>query len=390
MSAMGARLRLGVAVASLGVVSYVFAGLWLGPVMGDSTYGQLSVFNEVMHKVADFYVEPVNMDRAMAAAEQGLTEALDGDSAYLDADSAKIFQQTPKEGDADVGLVLTRRFSFLMVVSPRAGSPAEKAGLRAGDILKTIDGRHTRPLAVPIGERLLRGAPGSVVKIKVLRAGTDPLDLSVVRERLVAPTPRAKILEDGSGYLKVAEFSRETAEQVRGELETLKRDGAKRLALDLRGAAFGAPADAVSVAELFLKGGIVARLSGRDFPEQTSMADSSRSSWNLPLVVLVDTGTAGPGEILAAALLDSGRSLVGEHTFGRAALQKTLPMPEGGLLLLTVAKYASPKGAPIHGKGLEPSVVVEAEASGDESAPHKDPILEKALEVLKTPAGKAA
>jgi carboxyl-terminal processing protease len=107
-------------------------------------------------------------------------------------------------------------------------------------------------------------------------------------------------------------------------------------------------------------------------------------------VVLVDTGTAGPGEILAAALLDAGRTLVGEHTFGRAGVQKTLQMPEGGLLLLTVAKYTSPKGTPIHGKGIEPTVAVEGEASADESAPHKDAILEKALEVLKTPAGKAA
>src|SRR5262249_56882057 len=124
----------------------------------------------------------------MAGARLGLTEALDGDSAYLDTEELRQYQQPVKDTDADVGVALTRRFGFLMVVAARPGSPGEKAGLKTGDILKAIDGRYTRPIAVVTGERLLRGAPGSTVKLAVLRAGSDPLDVSVVRERLV-PTP---------------------------------------------------------------------------------------------------------------------------------------------------------------------------------------------------------
>ena len=155
---MSARSRLFIALVSTALIAYIAVGSLLGRVLGDTSYGQLAVFNEVVRLVLEGYVEPVNLDRAMAGARLGLTDALDGDSAYLDADEWKLLQQ-PTKDDADIGAVLTRRFGFLMVVAPRTGSPAEKAGLKTGDILKTIDGRHTRPLAAASGQRLLRGAP---------------------------------------------------------------------------------------------------------------------------------------------------------------------------------------------------------------------------------------
>jgi carboxyl-terminal processing protease len=388
---MSARSRLVVALVSTALMAYIAVGSLLGRVFGDTSYGQLAVFNEVIRLVLDAYVEPVNVDRTMAGADLGLTDALDGDSAYLDAEEFKAYQQRAKESDADVGLTLTRRFSFLMVVSARNGSPADKAGLKPGDILKTIDGRHTRPMGVPVGERLLRGAPGSVVKLKVLRAGTDPLDFSVTRERLAGVAPQRKLLEDGVGYVKVAEFPARTGDELRDDVEALKRAGARRLVLDVRGATYGLATEGVKVAELFLKGGVVAKLSGRRVAEQVFTADPSRSAWDLPMVVLVDTGTSGPGEIVAAALLDAGRSpIVGEHTFGRAGVQKAVPLPEGGLVI-TVAKYFSPKGTAIHGKGVEPSVPVEAaDQPEDATAAPRDRILDKALEVLKTEVKKAA
>lgn len=389
---MSPRIRLLVAFISTGVISYVALGSVLGRVMGDTSYGQLSVFNEVVRIVLDAYVEPVNLDRAMAGAELGLTDSLDGDSAYLDAEEYKAYQQPVKETDADIGAVLCRRFSFLMVVSTRPDSPAEKAGLKTGDALKTIDGRHTRPLSISAGERLLRGAPGSIVKLKVLRAGTgnEPLDISVVRERLTPATVHAKVLDDGTGYLKVSEFGSRVAEGVRGELETLKKGGTRRLVLDLRGAAFGASSEGVKVAELFVSSGILGKLSGRKVAEQVFNADPTKVAWDLPVATLVDTGSAGPAEVVAAALLDAGQPVVGERTLGRAGVQKAIPMPEGALLL-TVAKYISPKGTPIHGKGVEPSVAAEgpSEEPGEATAPG-DPILEKALEVLKTELKKAA
>lgn len=388
---MSARSRLFVALASTIVIGYFVVGSLLGRVFGDTSYGQLAVFNEVVRLVLEAYVEPVNLDRAMAGARLGLTEALDGDSAYLDTEELRQYQQPVKDTDADVGVALTRRFGFLMVVAARPGSPGEKAGLKTGDILKAIDGRYTRPIAVVTGERLLRGAPGSTVKLAVLRAGSDPLDVSVVRERLVPTAPKGKMLDGGTGYLKVAEFSSRSADDVRGEVETLKKSGAKNLVLDLRGAAFGMPGEGVKIAEIFLRGGTVAKLSGNSFGEQTLSADPAHHVWGGPLAVLVDTGTAGPGELVAAAMLDAGRGpVVGEHTFGRAPVQKVVPLAEGGLVL-TVAKYSSPNGTVIHGKGVQPSVAVnEPSEEASDDTPARDRILDKALEVLASEGKKAA
>ena len=221
---MNARARLFVALLSTVLVAYVALGSVLGRVLGDTSYGQLTVFNEVMRLVIDSYVDPVNVDRAMAGADLGLTEALDGDSAYLDPDDLKAYQQPQRESDADIGVVLSRRFGFLAIVAPRPGSPAAKAGVRAGDIIKTVDGKHSRTVSVPEGERLLRGAPGSVVKLRLLRAGSDPVDVSVVRERMVAEAATSRVLEGGPGYMKVGEFSAHTADEMAGEFASLKSE----------------------------------------------------------------------------------------------------------------------------------------------------------------------
>jgi len=390
---MSPRGRLVVALVSTLLVAYVAVGSLLGRVFGDTTYGQLAVFNEVVRLVLDAYVEPVNIDRAMMGARMGLTDALDGDSAYLDADELRAYQQPAKEGEAELGVVLTRRFSFLMVAATRASSPAAKAGVKPGDIIKTIDGRHSRSLSPPSGQRLLRGEPGSIVKLTLLRAGSDPIDLSVVRERLVAVAPERRMLADATGYIKVAEFTPRAAEEVKSEIDALRRAGAHALVLDLRGSGAGAPADGVKIAELFLKGGPVGKLTGTREEEQVFTADPARSAWDRPLAVLVDTGTGGAAEVVTSALLDAGRGpIVGEHTFGRAGVQKIVPLTDGGLLL-TVARYVSPKGTAIHGKGIEPTVEVDVpDREEDEAAPAGDPILDKALEVLKNPpaAKKAA
>ncbi|MCG6926347.1 MAG: PDZ domain-containing protein [Acidobacteria bacterium] len=391
---MSPRVRLLVALASTGLIGYVAVGSLLARALGDSGYGQLAIFNEVVRLVLDAYVEPVNVERAMAGARLGMTDALDGDSAYLDAEQFLEYQRSAPEQDADIGLTLTRRFSFLMVVGARPGSPAEQAGLRAGDIIKSIDGRHSRPVPAVIGQRRLRGAPGSTVTLGILRAGADPFDVSVVRERILPAPPEGRMLDGATGYLRVSDFDSDTDEALRTQIEVLKRDGATRMVLDLRGAGWGDPAHGAPVASLFMEGGVVARLVGRRVDETTLEADPAGTAWRGPLVVLVDSGTAGPGEIVAAALSDSARAtLVGEHTFGRAARMQPVPLPEGGLIL-TVAKYMSPSGISIHGDGLEPGVKVAAtdpngpELEGEETGP--DRILERALEVLSESAEQKA
>jgi len=386
-----------VALVSTGLIGYVAVGSLLARALGDTGYGQLAIFNEVVRLVLDAYVEPVNVDRAMAGARLGMTDALDGDSAYLDAEQFEEYRQPAPEHDADIGLVLIRRFAFLMIVTTRPGSPAEQAGLRTGDLIKSIDGRHTRPLPAAIGQRRLRGAPGSTVALGILRAGADPFEVAVVRERILAAAPEGQMLDEVTGLLRVSDFTSDTDDALRTQIEVLKRDGATRMVLDLRGAGWGDPAHGASVAELFMEGGVVARLVGRRADETTLEADPARTAWRGPLVVLVSSGTSGPGEIVAAALADGARAtLVGERTFGRAARMRPVPLPEGGLVL-TVAKYMSPSGISIHGDGLEPAVPVaatdphEEELDGEEGGgPSPDRILEKALEVLSESAEEKA
>jgi carboxyl-terminal processing protease len=397
-------VRLMVAFVSTGLIAFLLLGSVMGRVFGDTAYGQLTLFNEVLRHILDGYVDPLSperLDRAMAAANMGLTDALDSDTAYLEPEDWKAYQEGVKPSDADVGIVLGRRFGFLMVVATTPGSPAEKAGVRGGDFIKTIDGRHTRAISVVMGERLLRGAPGSTVALRLLRSQREPTELSIVRERLSTAPVRSRTLADGAGYVKVAEFTGETAKELRDEIESLKRAGVRSVVLDLRGAARGALAEGAKAAELFVGTGVIARKAQRVGAEDVTNADASRVRWSGPIVTLVDSGTAGPAEIVAAALKDSGRSsLVGQRTFGRVGIQQAVPLQDGGMVV-TVARYLSPKGEAIHGRGIEPDVPVAARRPHDldeddeeeeegAPAPGADPALDKALEILKTAATKKA
>ena len=388
---MSPRSRLAVALVSTALVGYVLLGNLLGRVLGDTTYGQLSVFNEVVRFVIDAYVDPVNLDRLMAGARVGLTDALDAESTYLEPEDWKAYQQPAKDGDADIGVVLTRRYGYLAVVAPRPGSPAERAGVKSGDYVKTIDGRHTRGVSLPIGERMLVGAPGSVVKLELLRPGVDPIDVQVVRERLQPQSAKGRVLAEGPGYLKVVEVGPRTAEEVRDELLALRRGGAPSLVLDLRDAAFGVPAEGVGLAAVFMKGGVVTKVVGRRIEEESLAADPKKTAWVLPVAVLVDGGTAGPAEIVAAAMKDAGHAVIGQRTSGRAPIQRLIPLSEGGLVL-TIARYVSPKGDVIHGRGVEPTVPVSPDVDDDTAtqAPARDLALEKAIEVLAGELKKAA
>ncbi len=385
------RNRLFVALVSTGVISYFVVGSLLNRVLGDTTYSQLSLFNEVVRLVIDSYVEPINVDRALGHAHRGLVEALDGDSAYL-TPAVLAAEKDTERPDADIGVLLSRRYSFLMIASVRAGSSADEAGLRAGDVIKTIDGRHTRPLSAVHGRQLLEGAPGSMVTLEVLRSGSDPIEFRAERERRQRRPVSSRILEPGIGYLKIEEFTATTSDETRTEIEVLRRSGAEQLVLDLRGAATGEPELGAGVAGLFIEAGVVAKRSGRSTEERVWEADAVEVAWSDPLTTLVNLGTSGPGEVAAAALLDAERSeLIGEPTFGRAPFQKMLPLPEGGLLL-TVAKYLRRNGDPIHGAGLQPTLVVaEHHHEADEDPiDSEDPILEAALERLRAPEKKAA
>ncbi len=381
---MTSRSRFVLSLASTAVVLYVASGPLMRRALGDTGYTQLSIFHEVVSMIRESYVDPVNMDRTLDAAESGLLEALDGDSGYLDPDDFKALQSA-KHASADTGIVLGRRFGFLTVVATRPGSPARKSGIKAGDFIKTIDGRHTHGLTVSKGERLLEGEPDTTVKVAIFKSGTDAFESSLVRERPAPSLPVSRLLEGGIGYIAVADVNDGLASTLKTTLAGLEAQGAHALVLDLRNSASGPLKNAVSLAELFIKGGVVAKVASRGAPEQTLMASDLSRAYAGPLAILVDRGTAGASEVVAACLLDLDRaSLFGENTFGRAGIQKQIPLESGGGLLLTVSRYLTPKGQPINGKGLTPKTLVRNPESLDSiGAPGKDPVLDKAVESLK-------
>ncbi len=388
---MTSRSRFALSLASTALVLYLASGPLMRRALGDTGYTQLSIFHEVVSMIRDTYVDPVNMDRTLDAAESGLLEALDGDSGYLDVAEFKEFQ-TGKRGAADTGIVLGRRFGFLTVVATRPDSPARKAGIKAGDYIKTIDGKHTHGLSVARGERLLEGDPGTPVKVAIFKSGTDAVESALVRERPMASPAVSRLLDGSVGYIAVSDLSDSVAASLKTTVSGLQAQGATALVLDLRSSATGPLKNSVALAELFIKGGVVAKLATRNAPEQTLLASDVSRPFNGPLAILVDRGTAGAAEIAAACLADSDRAtLFGENTYGRAGVQKQIPLESGGGLLLTVSRYMTPKGQPINGKGLVPKTFVRNPESFEAyGAPGKDPVLDKALESLKAMAHKAA
>lgn len=387
---MTSRSRFALSLASTAFVLYLASGPLMRRALGDTGYTQLSIFHEVVSMIRDSYVDPVNMDRTLDAAESGLLEALDGDSGYLEPEDFKALQ-AGKAAPADTGIVLGRRFGFLTVVATRPSSPARRAGIKAGDFIKTIDGKHTHGLTVVKGERLLEGDPGTSVTVAIFKAGTDAEDSALVRERPVAVAPVSRLLGDGIGYLAVADLSDGTTTSLKAAISRLQAEGAEALILDLRSSATGPLQNAVPLAELFIKGGVVAKLATRGGPEQTLTAKDTPPTYAGPLAVLVDRGTAGAAEIAAACLLDSDRaSLFGENTFGRAGIQKPFPLDSGGGLILTVSRYLTPKGEAISGRGLSPKNAVRNPEPDAIGSPGKDPVLDKAVESLRAMSRKAA
>ncbi len=383
---MSSRTRLIVLLISAPVIGFAVIGGFLGNALArEESYGQLKVFQDVVRLVLTNYVEKVDSDRIMTGAMRGLAEALDADSAYLSREQVKALQSGDKLPAGDVGLVLTRQY-YLRVIAAREGSPAAKAGLRPNDFLRMIDDTPTRETSVFEGTRLLRGAPGTTVKLTVIRNNpADPRVVELKREPIVLSPVSGRMQGAGIGYLRVPAFSGKTPDQIREKVDELRRQGAQRLLLDLRDCADGDFADGIAAARLFVPSGTLAIRETRNEPRETMAAAAGDGAIALPAVVLVDAGTAGPAELFAAALAGNKRAeTVGERTAGRATRQKLVPLPDGTAMLLSNSWFLTPTGEQIEEKGLTPSVEVEepdVEIGGP--PPATDLLLLKAIDRLK-------
>jgi carboxyl-terminal processing protease len=385
---MTSRTRIIAILISAPVIAFTVIGGLLGHAMAraDDTYANLRVFQDVIQLIMNNYVEQPNMDSVMRGAMRGLAEGLDSDSAYLTPAQVRQVEGGDQAGPADIGITLTHQY-YLRVVATRDDSPAAKAGIRPGDFVRLLDSRPTRDMSAFEGQRLLAGAPGSKVKLTVIRGGStaEPHVLELTREAPQTIDVKSRQQGDGIGYVRVAAFGRRTADQLRSQIGSLTKAGATRVIIDVRNTAAGDLADGVAAARLFVSSGTIAVRESRSNGQVKIAAEKGDGSITVPLTLLVDTGTSGPAEVFAAALHGNKRAeLIGERTVGRTGVQELVKLPDGSALWITSTRYLTPAAAQLQAKGLEPDIVVE-QPEGDFGAPAPaDAILQRAIEKLTT------
>jgi carboxyl-terminal processing protease len=403
---MSMKTKAAILATSFAVLLFVVAGS-LGGVhasSGDGSYRQLQVYSEVLSRVRSEYVEEPNIPKVTDGALHGLLESLDSNSSYLSADAYKAYKTHKAESRGEIGATVSKRFGYAAVVSVMPGSPAEKAGIESTDIFESIEGISTRDMSLPEIHNALSGTPGSTVTVSVVRARkAEPQKMVITRDIVSIPPVSDKMLEDGIGYLQPEALTKGKTQEIAARIKSLEKSGAKKLVLDLRNVSDGDEAEGVSTANLFLNHGTITYLQGQKFPREAFNADPAKCLTTLPLAVLVNRGTAGAAEIVAAAVLENARGdVVGDKTFGDGSVQKTIDLPDGGALILSVAKYYSPSGKAIQETAVTPNVVIADEADNalpdeDEEQPAapdqdakpkntQDDQLKKAVEVLKSRA----
>jgi carboxyl-terminal processing protease len=400
---MSMKTKAAVLVTSFAVLLFVVVGS-LGGVhasSNDGAYRQLQVYSEVLSRVHSEYVEEPNIPKVTDGALHGLLESLDPNSSYMTAEAYKAYKAHKAEAKGEIGATVSKRFGYAAVVSVLPGSPAEKAGVEPTDIFESIEGQSTREMSLPEIRSLLAGVPGSTVNVSVVRARrAEPQKVVITRDIVTVPPVSDKIMPDEIGYIKVDALTKGKAQEIAAKIKSLEKSGAKKILLDLRYSAAGEENEGIAVANLFLNHGTITYLQGQKVPRQAYNADPAKAVTTLPVAVLVNRGTAGPAEIVASAILENARGdVVGEKTFGDGSVPKTFDLPDGGALILSVAKYYSPSGKAIQDVSVTPNVVVASEddAAGpddEESQPEsndqdakpkktQDDQLNKAVEVLK-------
>ncbi|MEO8368569.1 MAG: S41 family peptidase [Candidatus Solibacter sp.] len=383
--------------------------LLIGSVLGrgaspaDDTYKHIGVFSDVVSRIKSEYVEEPDMKSVTLGALNGMLEAIDPFASYLNADQYRDYLKTKDVKRPDVGLILSKKFGYVGVVGTITGSPAAKANFTTGDMIETIGGVATRDMPLAYAAMLLRGESGTTVELAVVRTRhPEPVAVKLTRANLVMPNVESRMLANQVGYVNIDAVSAETVKQVSAAVAQLQKDGAKKLMVDVRNCATGTPEDGIALSNLFLNKGRITYLTGQKVPRQNFEADPAKAITTLPVAILTNRGTAGAAEILAASVIDNKRGqVVGERTYGDAAVRKAITMEDGGAIILSVAKYYSPEGGKaIQDTGVTPTAVVSDSAAqldvddngdampdaaadkGQEKKVEDDAIVKKALELL--------
>jgi carboxyl-terminal processing protease len=355
----------------VGTSSVIVALLLFGAVgrsaSPDAPYTNLGVYSEVLSRIKAEYVEEPDMKAVTVGAINGMLESIDPHASYLNADQYKQYQKSKDAKKADVGLVLAKRVGYMAVEDAIPGSPAAKAGFATGDVIESINNVSTRDMPLAFAEILMQGDAGTSLEMGVLRIGrSEATKMTVTRAMVSYPNVTGK-LQGQVGIIQLESLQPGRVKEVAAQINSLEKQGAKKLVLDLRHCSTGAPEEGIALANLFMDSGLITYTQGQKSSKQEFQAVAKNAVTKLPLVLAVNRSTAGGAEIAAAALMNAKRAqVVGERTYGDAGVRKTVAMADGGAVILSVAKYYSPEGKSIQDNGVTPGVLqADTVAGGD-------------------------
>jgi carboxyl-terminal processing protease len=357
--------------------------LILGP-YGDSrvsaidrgTYKSLKTFSEVLDMVEKNYVEPVETEKLMQGAINGMIKSLDPHSSFMTPEMYKELEVETRGSFGGIGIEITIQKEVLTVVSPIEDTPAYTAGVKAGDQIIRIDGKSTKDITIMEAVKKLRGPKDTKVTITILREGmAKPRDIELTRNIIPIRSIKSKVYDDHIGYIRIAAFQERTGDDLKKALREIeaKARPLKGIVLDMRNNPGGLLNQSIEVSDAFLKSGIIVSTRGRSKSmESRAVAKDDGDEPTCPIVVLVNEGTASAAEIVSGALQDSGRALIlGAQTFGKGSVQTIIPLEDGAALKLTTAKYYTPKGRSIQAEGITPDIVVKQIRQPEEKAEEK-------------------
>ncbi|MDD5772537.1 MAG: S41 family peptidase [bacterium] len=360
---MKKRLFFSAILICLVVGSLNFAFVHATAPASKNIFQDLRLFSDVLSLVQGNYVEEVKSSDLIYGAIRGMIGTLDPYSQYMRPEDYKEMQIHTKGSFGGLGIVIAVKDNLLTIVSPIEGTPAFRAGLHTDDRIIKIDGEPTKDLTLEQAVNKMRGPKGTKVSISILREGEDELlEFNLIRDIIKIKSIKAKMFPDGIGYIRLMEFKENSGEEMGKAIEKLKAEGMKSLILDLRHNPGGLLNVSVQVVDYFIpKGELVVYTKGRNADQTVEFrSDREPIDKNIPLVVLVNKGSASASEIVAGAIQDHHRGIiVGEKTFGKASVQTIIPLSDDSGLRLTTAHYYTPSGRMIHGVGITPDLVVE-------------------------------
>jgi carboxyl-terminal processing protease len=378
------------------VVGVLIGKGWERTGHASETYEELKTFSEVLTQVQKHYVDEVKSKDLVQGAIRGMLATLDPHSAYMTPEMYKEIQVETKGEFGGVGIQIGVKDNRLAVIAPIEGTPAQRAGIKAGDFIIKVNDESTKDLTLMEAVQKMRGPKGTKVNLTIQRDGVpEPLVFSLVRDTIKIESVRSKVVENNVGYVRLTQFQESTGKDLLRSLKALREQKIQSLVLDLRNNPGGLLTAAVEVSEQFVASGkLIVSIKGRDGRKDDYVSRAKETPDDFPMIVLVNEGSASASEIVAGALQDWGRAVViGATTFGKGSVQTILPLADGSGLRLTTAKYYTPKGRSIQTTGITPDIVVKPQQppvvakAGDKDAEAK---AAKGKDAVAAPTAKAA